>query len=52
MGDTENLYVLIVWPDSQELMEEDWFEEEAILETEGKFGSSAYFIPYKRISNG
>lgn len=42
-------YVLVQWPDSQELMEKDWFEEEAILETEGKFGSSTYFIPLKRM---
>ena len=40
-------YVIITWPDVQELMEEEWFDEEAILETEGKFGSSAYFVPIK-----
>ena len=40
-------YTLVQWPDSQELMEEDWFEEEAILDVEGKFGGSAYFVPTK-----
>ena len=46
----ENLYILVQWPDSQEFMEEEWFEEEAILAlgSEDKTGSSAYFIPIKR----
>jgi hypothetical protein len=42
-------YAIVTWPDVQELMDEDWFDEEAILETEGKFGSSAYFVPIKRL---
>jgi hypothetical protein len=42
-------YVLVQWPESQEYMEEDWFDAEAILDVEGKFGDSAYFIPIKRI---
>lgn len=44
-------YVLIEWPESQEFMEEEWFEEEAILAlgSEDKTGSSAYFVPIKRI---
>ena len=44
-------YVLIKWPESQELMEEEWFNEEAILAlgAEDITGSSAYFIPIKRI---
>lgn len=45
----EQSYVLIQWPNSQELMDEDWFKEEAILDVEGKFGSSAYFVPLVRI---
>jgi len=45
----EDSYTLITWPDVQELMEEDWFDEEAILDSSGKFGSSAYFVPLKRI---
>jgi hypothetical protein len=47
----EEGYVLIQWPESQEYMEEEWFEEEAILAlgSEDKTGSSAYFIPIKRI---
>lgn len=46
---SENLYVLVQWPESQEFMEEEWFEKEAILEVEGRFGSGAYFIPAKRL---
>ena len=42
-------YVIVKWPESQELMEEDWFDEEAVLDVEGKFGDSAYFVPLKRI---
>ena len=44
-------YVLIEWPYSQEYMEEEWFEEEAILAlgSEDITGSSAYFIPIKRV---
>ncbi len=44
-------YVPVTWPDVQELMEEEWFEEEAILAlgSEDKTGSSAYFVPIKRI---
>lgn len=46
-----NGYVLVQWPESQEFMEEEWFEEEAILAlgSEDKTGSSAYFIPIKRV---
>ena len=44
-------YVLVEWPESQQFMEEDWFDEEAILSlgAEDKTGGSAYFIPIKRI---
>jgi hypothetical protein len=42
-------YVLVQWPDSQALMEYDWFEEECSLADE-KFGSSAYFVPESRIA--
>lgn len=44
-----NEYVLVCWPESQIFMEEEWFQEEAILEAEGKFGSSAYLIPKNRL---
>ena len=42
-------YVLVRWPESQELMDEPWFQEEAILLTgsEEQTGPSAYFIPIK-----
>lgn len=41
-------YVLIQWPESQLIMEYDWFEEEASLADYDKFGSSAFFIPKER----
>jgi hypothetical protein len=40
-------YVLIEWPFSQELMEEDWFLDEAVLHSEK---DSAYFVPLKRVT--
>ena len=45
----ENTYTLVMHPESQTYMEEEWFQEEAILEVECKFGSSAYFIPTHRV---
>lgn len=40
-----NEYILIPWPDSQEFMEKEWFDGEAIL-----FSNSAYFIPKNRLT--
>lgn len=47
----EEGYVLVQFPDSQEYMEEEWFDEEAIFcgGSEEQTGSSAYFIPITRI---
>lgn len=45
----ENSYTLIQWPESQDLMEKKWFDEEASLADFDKFGSSAYFIPTWRL---
>lgn len=42
----EDSYTLVHWPDSQDLMDEEWFEEEAILNTDE---SSAYFVPTYRL---
>ena len=44
-------YILIGWPESQDYMDEDWFEDEAIFcgGSEDITGSSAYFIPIKRL---
>ena len=41
-------YVLVQWPETQVLMDYDWFDTEASLADFHKFGSSAYFIPQKR----
>jgi hypothetical protein len=40
-------YFLVEWPTSQDYMEEEWFDNEAILAlgSEEITGSSAYFIP-------
>jgi len=51
LSNMEDSYVLVQWPESQEYMEEDWFDDEALFcgGSEDKTGSSAYFIPIKRI---
>jgi len=46
---TKDSYCVIQWPDVQELMDEEWFDEEAILADGEKFGGSAYFIPTIRL---
>ena len=40
------MYKLVQWPEVQELMDEDWFLEEAILNFEA--ADSSYFIPVNR----
>lgn len=47
----QNLYKLVLWPESQAYMDMPWFEEEAILALgkEDITGGSAYFIPLKYI---
>jgi hypothetical protein len=42
------IYVLVQWPETQVLMDYDWFDAEASLADFDKFGSSAYFIPQTR----
>ncbi len=37
-------FILVQWPDSQILMEQEWFDS-CVLDTEGIYGSSAYFVP-------
>lgn len=47
-------YILVLWPESQEFMDEEWFEEEALLANtlSQKFDMhSAYLIPESRIIN-
>lgn len=41
-------YVLVQWPETQVLMDYDWFDAEASLADFDKFGNSAYFIPQSR----
>lgn len=42
----DSSYTLVLWPDSQDLMDKEWFQEEAILNIDE---SSAYFIPTWRL---
>lgn len=43
------LYIYIQWPESQDLMGEDWFREEAILDNSENAPSSSYLIPIERM---
>jgi hypothetical protein len=46
-----NRYVIVLWPESQELMQEDWFNECILVPCEYKddwLQSSAYFVPEDR----
>ena len=44
----DHVYMIVQWPETQEMMDLDWFDLEAVLAPHGKFGNSAYFIPIKR----
>lgn len=47
-----DVYVLVKWPESQLLMEEEWFNECILaqdIEGHTEVGSSAYFVPANRI---
>ena len=45
----DNTYILVQWPESQILMEEEWFEECILCNDKlEEIGSSAYFVPYDR----
>ncbi|MDP1726869.1 MAG: hypothetical protein Q8M15_08800 [Bacteroidota bacterium] len=44
-------YILVTWPESQELMDQDWFNECILMNDENnlnEFGSSAFFVPKER----
>jgi hypothetical protein len=54
------MYVLVLWPESQEYMDKEWFDVEAVLcnlynapGSEHRLAdeSAAYFIPIKYINN-
>jgi len=44
----EKEYILVTWPESQELMDKDWFDECVLANIEDE--SSAYFVPKSRIN--
>jgi hypothetical protein len=47
MGYTD--YVRVDWPEVQELMDEPWFQEEAILDNRDNAPSSSYLIPVELV---
>lgn len=47
-------YILIGWPESQALLEQDWFNECMLMNDENhlpNIGSSAYFVPEERYNS-
>jgi len=45
------IYVLVTWPRSQMLMEEDWFDECILMNDENhleEVGPQAFFVPVDR----
>jgi hypothetical protein len=48
----ENVYLLVKWPESQVIMDEEWFDKECHLadsERDSDIGNSAYFVPMRRV---
>lgn len=40
------MYVVVQWPEIQEIMTIEGFDEHSYLINDNKFGSSAYFVDY------
>lgn len=45
----EQDFELVLWPEVQEFMDEPWFRDEAVLDTDCLYGDSAYLIPKQRL---
>jgi hypothetical protein len=45
----DNTYTMVEWPEVQDLMDEPWFVEEAILDNREDAPSSSYLIPTKYV---
>lgn len=49
----EEKYILVCFPESQILMEQEWFDECILMNDENhlqEIGSSAYFVPENRLN--
>jgi len=47
-----DLYKLVLWPQSQAYMDEPWFDDHAILADAEAIGEGqAYFIPIERVND-
>jgi len=42
-------FIYVTFPESQEYMDEDWFEDEAVLDVNGE--AASYFIPTHYVLN-
>lgn len=49
---TDDFYYLVKWPESQLIMDEEWFDKEchlADINKNSEVGNSAYFVPVRRM---
>lgn len=42
-------YVMIGWPEIQNIMDEDWFDEECFLDITDRNEDCSYWVPQERI---
>ena len=49
----KKMYVLVEWPESQKLMDEEWFDECYLANSfeDDDVSDSAYFVPWDRYSH-
>ena len=53
----EEVYVVLCWPETQDIMDKAWFNECELINSEygqDRYGSSAYLVPmerFKELSN-
>jgi hypothetical protein len=49
LNSVSNLYIATPWPENQSYMDEEWWEDEAILDVDSKLGDNTYLIPINRL---
>jgi hypothetical protein len=50
----EKEYVIVTWPESQWIMDKEWYDECVLINEEpllSQVGSSAYFVPKSRLKD-
>lgn len=50
----KNTFIVVTWPDSQMLIEQEWFDECELINSESliaTYGNEAYFVPLERYND-